>query len=117
MQLTREQKRHATAAMRLDDWSDPWGTSMSHAFGVAEVLYHADPSAVPARWKFQHGASAHCNPIEDWHGEDCDGSHNWPESEYVPFLDAGELGIAMLVYVGDVAARMAHFAKRAGRDY
>lgn len=43
----RPNKNHILAVMRDDDFSDPWGTGMSWAFAVAEVLYDADPHMVP----------------------------------------------------------------------
>lgn len=123
--LTREMKREALSTFRMDGGGDPWGEGMSHFFGVAEVLYHADQD-LPERWQFRHGQSRYCNPIEAFvaHSnhdpedeESCDCSGMWPDTEYVPFLDAGPLGVAMLTYAGNVFDRYLGFVKRAGRDY
>lgn len=94
---------------------------MSHHFAVAEVLYHAG-AEIPAHWRYVHpmGRDADCNPIA-WgvnHWDEEGGCvHSYPETEYVPFLDAGELGIAMLQYVGNVMGRYANRVKWAGKDY
>ena len=123
IKLAREMKRIALDTARMDDWDDPWGTAMTHFFGVAEVLYHAR-AEIPRRWQFRHPSGDSCSPITAFlahseHGEEdpCDCRGQWPDVEYVPFLDAGPLGVAMLTYAGDVLNRYLGFVKRAGRDY
>jgi hypothetical protein len=137
IKLTREMKRQALIPVRMDDLQDPWGTGLAHWFGVAEVLYHAGVS-LPGEWEFVHGMIDD-DPIGDYHGgdspcpnhpEECkycpevlsDGFLAYEcdcqeEREYVPFLDAGPLGVAMLTYAGNVLNRYLGFVKRAGRDY
>ena len=134
--LTREMRRQALAPFR-DEWSmrgcdgDAWGATLGHWFGVADVLYHADAD-LPGKWQFHHGAADH-DPIGDFHAWDqpcslrecnayCrDGEHDCcqcqEERHYVPFLDAGETGIEMLTYAGNVLDRYAGWLKRAGKDY
>jgi len=113
---------------------DEWGVALSHWFGVAEVLYHAN-EPLRHEWMFRHGA---CNrdPIGEYHAEgepcpvherfgpcDCCQEAEYrececqEEREYVPFLDAGETGIAMLLYAGRVLDRYCGWLKRAGKDY
>lgn len=121
--LTREQRRMALNLVRMDCDDDVWGTCMTHLFGVAEVLYHAG-AEIPARWGYSH-RGYYCDPIAKYHPGSlpCEDAHpgesecDWPAAEYVPFLDAGELGEQMLTYAGNVLDRWAGVIKRAGRDY
>lgn len=41
--------------MRDDDFSDPWGTALSWAWGIVETLYDADPSLVPSAMGYRPG--------------------------------------------------------------
>jgi len=140
IKLTREMKRQALIPARYaDDWDDPWATALDHWYGIAEVLYHAG-APLPWEWRFSHGTPMFDHdPIGNYHGDglpcpvhpkDCawcpgvltDGSTFYEcdcqeEREYVPFLDAGPLGVAMLTYAGNVLNRYLGFVKRAGRDY
>lgn len=103
--LTREQKRMALDLVRLEAGDDDvWGLAMSHMFAVSEVLYHA---GADLPWSFRDGARCP-GPIE---------SQQWPDAEYVPFLDAGELGIEMLTYAGRVLDRYSRWIERAGKSY
>ena len=125
--LTREQKRKALEIARQDDWDDPWGTAMSHAFAISDTLYHAEAD-IPGQWGYRHGMFQH-DPVADWHPYDqpCPLNHStdypdecncqYPDREYVPFLDAGEFGIELLTYAGNVLDRYCGFVKRAGKDY
>lgn len=130
--LSREEKRHALGPIRDEGGSDAWATTIGHWFGVTETLYHAG-ECLPAQWEFRHGMTNH-DPISEWHGWNTPCPHtdgrNWgtdeePEYEcqcteeryYVPFLDAGERGIEMLRYAGNVLDRYASWLKRAGKDY
>lgn len=121
--LTVEQKRHAMTPARIDYGdSDEWGTTMGHWFAIAETLHHAG-ATLPRRWQFRHGMSTLCNPFDQYAehdprgecAEDCE--HEYPDVEYSPFLDAGELGIEMLTYAGNVLDRYSGWLKRAGKDY
>ena len=122
MKLTIEQRKRSLELFRMDSSDDPWGDGMRHFFAAADVLHHAG-APIPPRWQYQHGPLEFCNPIPSWHGgqtehpngEPCNCS--WPESEPVPFLDAGDLGIEMLTYAGNVLDRYLAFVKRAGKDY
>ena len=137
--LTRAMKREALRPFR-EEWQyasgDERSAALGHWFGVADVLYHAN-EPVPHAWRYRHGGCHH-NPIENYHadGEPCprhgecehcpsalsDGSPAYEcdcqeEREYVPFLDAGETGIAMLLYAGRVLDRYCGWLQRAEGDY
>ena len=138
--LTRAMKREALRPFR-EEWQytsgDEWGVAMGHWFGVAEVLYHAGED-LPREWQFRDSPCDH-DPIRDWHADDApcpnhreecefcpetlsDGSLAYEcdcqeERQYVPFLDAGESGIAMLLYAGRVLDRLCGHLRRAGKDY
>ena len=136
--LTRAMKREALRPFR-EEWQytsgDEWGVAMGHWFGVAEVLYHAGED-LPREWQFRDSPCDH-DPIAEYHaeGKPCPVHERFgpcqhetcaqygPECEcseergYVPFLDAGETGIAMLLYAGRVLDRLCGQLKRAGKDY
>lgn len=38
------------ALIALDDWSDPWGATTIHAFGVADAIHHVAPEAIPRQF-------------------------------------------------------------------
>lgn len=111
--LTREQKRMALAEYRLES-DDAWGNTLNHHFAVAEVAYHAGAD-LPEWWNFRD-SPVHTDPA---YLQDLSSSENaeWPDSEYVHFLDAGELGIEMLIYAGNVLGRYLNRLQRAGKDY
>lgn len=119
IKLTREMKRKSLNLFRVESYDDPWGDGMEHMFAIADIVYHAE-GCTPHGWHFRHGASNH-DPIADYasHVEEghIDCQCEWPDAEYIPFLDAGPLGVAMLTYAGDVLNRYLGFVKRAGRDY
>ena len=120
IKLTREMKRKSLNLFRMDDSSDPWGTGMGHMFAIADLVYHAE-GCTPYEWEFRHGQFTH-DPIAEYAEHAAEEDHidcncEWPDVEYVPFLDAGPLGVAMLTYAGDVLNRYLGFVKRAGRDY
>ena len=119
--LTREQKRMALADFRSDDIGpkgDPWGTGMSHMFAIADTLSYAD--SVPHTWEYRQGISGdHVQGVidcgQETEHEDC--QCDYQQIGYVPYLDAGELGLSMLTYAGNVINRYLDWVKRAGRDY
>ena len=134
--LTREMKRMALRPAREADRYDKWGFALGQWFAIAEVAYHADAD-LPPEWQFRHGMAEH-DPIGNWHpdhtpcplADESDryknwGTEEWPEyechcteeREYVPFLDAGEAGIEMLIYAGRVIDRYCRRVKAAGLDY
>ena len=84
-------------------------TALGHCFAVADIVYHADPDAVPHAWRFGHGASgrdclAEMLECEAATGhEDCDCP--WPDSIYATFVEAGPYGVQMLVHAGNVLGR------------
>lgn len=118
MELTKEQKKMALSPFAADDDYDRWGTGMNHMFAIADTLDHVAPYKMPSEWQFSHGASGRdcvqdILDCPDHNGCQCD----WPQAEYVSFLDAGELGIAMLVYAGTIINYLLDREKAAGRDY
>lgn len=140
MELTREMRRRALEPFR-EEWqfttgNDEWGVTLGHWFGVAGTLYAAGEDT-PERWQYRPPSISVRCPIEDWHPygqkcpwhpEDCKDLccvNEWGERAcecteeryYVPFLDAGETGIEMLRYAGNVLDRYASWLKRAGKDY
>lgn len=57
--LSRPNANVVLQHMRDDDMADPWGTAMSWAFAVCDVLYDADPNSVPASLGYGPGM---CGP-------------------------------------------------------
>lgn len=138
MELTREMRRKALAPFR-GEWQytsrDEWGVTLGHWFGVAEVLHTANVE-IPERWGYRPPLieTEGRNVIANWHADDQPcvlasgrnyGTDDAPiydcgcgeEHYYVPFLDAGEAGIEMLRYAGNVIDRYAGWLTRAGKDY
>lgn len=123
--LTREQKKMAlTPFATADDVKhDPFGVGMAHLFAIADTLSHVD--SVPGEWEYRQGmggdhvqdvidCGARKNP-QGWAHFDCD--CEYAQIEYVSWLDAGELGIEMLTYAGNVINYVVDREQRAGRDY
>ena len=107
MRLTRAQRDILWSDFRADDSGR--ATALGHWFAVADIVYHADPDAVPHAWRFGHGASgrdclAEMLECEAATGhEDCDCP--WPDSIYATFVEAGPYGVQMLVHAGNVLGR------------
>lgn len=103
MKLTRAQRDTLWSSFRADD------SGRATALAVADIVYHADPDAVPRAWRFRHGASGRdclaemleCQAATGH--EDCDCP--WPDSDYATFVEAGPYGVQMLVHAGDVLGR------------
>ena len=119
--LTREQRRHALAPVR-ENWDrhDVWGSTMGSFFDLAEFM---DAASIDIPWDFTIRTG---HDLEDlthaWQAVECDcddcaSGETYGPSQFVPFLDAGELGIEMLVYAGNVLDRMRTLVERAGKDY
>ena len=138
--LTPEMRRMAMRPAKDEyrwnnDGTDAWGFALGEWFAIAEVAYHGGAD-LPPEWQFRHGANNH-DPIATWHPHNtpCPNAYepnkNWGtedqpvyececdhrELEYVPFLDAGEAGIEMLIYAGRVIDRYCRWLKRKGLDY
>ena len=120
--ITREQKRMALETARLDyDDGDQWGWAMGHFFAVADTLHHMDAN-IPYRWHYGHGAACR-GALETLAEERANGvapedsGAPWPDTEYLRFMDAGELGAAVLTYAGSVLDRYCGRLVRAGKDY
>lgn len=116
--LTREHKRKALEIARLDDWGDPFGTAMLHSFAIADTIEHMGGDC-PPHWQYHHGAICKgvLPDVLAFQAGDESADPLWPDCEYVPFMDAGEFGIELLTYAGNVLDRYLAFVKRAGRDY
>ena len=107
MRLTRAQRGLLWSDFRADD--SGLATALEHWFAVADIVYHADPDAVPRAWRFRHGASGRdclaemleCRAATGH--EDCDCP--WPDSDYATFVEAGPYGVQVLVHAGDVLGR------------
>jgi len=97
-------------ALRADfdmafDPADTWGSVMGWQFGVADVLWHADPDMVPDAWQFRHGAG-------------CDGnSADYPDSDIQDMLDDGTVTVEDLAAFGTVLDRYADRLRANGKDY
>lgn len=62
--------------MRDSDWDDPWGTAIAWAFSACDVLYDADPNAIPAGLEYRPGMGGPEVPgavedVEDLSWETC----------------------------------------------
>lgn len=105
--------RQETALLRIDDVSgDPWGTTIGHAFNVAEALHHREyasyrnmAQAMNAldRWQFRH------SPIAD--DDTCSALEEWPCSEY------RQWPTPKLIRTFRILNRYLDVLKRAGKDY
>ena len=117
--LTREQKKMALAPFMDDDVRDDlWGTSMAHLCAIADTLLHV--CADPSEWGYRSPSGSSVPDVlecqqETNHEEDCD--CDYAQIGYVAFLDAGDLGISMLRYAGNVISRVTRREERAGRSY
>ena len=108
--LTREQRRMALQLYR-DCWADgEWGITLDHWFAAAEVAYHGG-AELPAWWKYEDGQHGRDYLLECM---DPESGGIFPDCEYVHFLDAGELGLRMLVYAGNTLGRYLNRLERAG---
>lgn len=126
MTLTREQRRHALAPVREQWDGDAWGSTLNPFFDLAHFMDAAGID-IPSEWEFRMGAGYDLGDIvHAFQCDDVDGTcpvHACASGEldrmrdWLPFLDAGELGIEMLTYAGNVLSRMAALVKRAGKDY
>jgi len=116
--LTREQKKMALRPFATADdvKYDLWGTGMAHLFAIADTLYEV--AEVPSEWGFKPGlgSGSTVQEIIDC-GEHDDCQCDWAQVQYVPFIDAGELGIEMLTYAGNVINYLVDRERAAGRDY
>lgn len=117
--LTRDMKRQALSLVRMDMDDDPWGTGMTHFFDIADTIHHVREA--PPAWQYRNPWLSRVSEIIEC-GNDT--GHNpetcrcsWPQTEYIHFLEAGELGLDMLTYAGNVLNRYLGFVKRAGLDY
>lgn len=107
MRLTKAQRDLLWSDFRVGDADRD--TALGHWFAAADIVYHADPDAVPHAWRFRHGASGRdclaemleCQAATGH--EDCDCP--WPDSGYATFVEAGAYGVQMLVHAGDVLGR------------
>lgn len=107
IRLNAAMRAHAMRTFRLtsDFRLDPWGGTMGHLFAISEVLYHSG-RYTPQAWGFRHGVLAHESWLEDGDAE----------RDYYAYLDAGELGVAMLLFAGNVLNRYAVLLEANGRN-
>lgn len=99
---------------RADDYKyDPWGTAMSHAFPIAEVLYRLDEN-VPDAWEYRPGASVVRGEAPTY-----DEASGFGDREAILWADveSGAVNVADLVTWGNVLVRYASVADAAGRSY
>lgn len=138
--LTRPNANPILAVMRDDDFSDPWGTGMSWAGAVCDVLYDADPNAVPASLGYSPGVGGpevpnggegvHRITVTDvpwetahvwcWlHGLDETAPESHPDPEDLPYWSdpAFRARAAELVTAAVCLSRYLDWVKAAGRDY
>ena len=120
------------AMMREDDYRhDPWGTGMSWAYAVAEVLYDADPNMVPSELQYRPSFAGPEVPTRTYAdtGEPIEVSHatsevwGWLHGEHhdekpIYWEDPTfEARIKVLVVTGRILHRYLDWCRAAGRDY
>ena len=93
---------------------DLWGDARDHWFAVTEVAYHGG-ATIPPSWGFRDGAHTDADYLREVTDEATGGQY--PDSHYVAWLDAGPLGLEMLLYTGRVLARYLGWLRRAGWEY
>jgi len=87
------------------DPHDAWGGVMGWLFGVADVLWHADPDMVPDAWQFHHGAG-------------CDGNtDDYPDCDIQDMLDDGLFNTEDLATFGNTLDRYADMLRANDRSY
>jgi len=111
MVLTVTEKKEAMSMVRMEYGdNDPWGTTMSHMFAIADVIYHdvlyPDGENLPAAWQYMH--SPVCGGVD---------TNSWPDAEYSDYLVRGEMTIDQLLYAGNVLNRYASVLTKAGLAY
>ena len=92
--------------VRLDSYDDPWGTCMTHLFGIATALY-CHGSGPPDEWQFRPGGLSAVDT----------GDLDWPDSEYLERLERHESLPEELTEAGEILLRWRSRIKRAGLDY
>lgn len=94
------------------DDGDPWGSTMSHWFAVADML-HRLGYVTPPEWEYQalvrRWPAAALFPAPD--------PEEWPDSEYAALWGAGEIDVDDLTHAGNVLCRYVAILDRAGHSY
>jgi hypothetical protein len=94
--------------MRDDDWDDPWGTAISWAFAVAEVL-HAHGETVPTEMQFRPSPVIVPDPDRE--------PEEYPDAYVWEMLHAEGVTIQDLQFAGRCLARYLDWLRAAGKDY
>jgi hypothetical protein len=94
--------------IRMSDDGDQWGNAMGFAFGICDVLWHAEDGTVdiPAQWQYRH--SPVCREVD---------MDQWPDSELQEMLTDGLVSTDDLLYAGTVVDRYARWLDAAGKSY
>ena len=108
-QKSSRPNHNAVLARLRDDFGDgdPWGTVISWAFGVAEVLY-ARGDEVPSELGY--------NP-SPFVAIDTEASEEYPDSEVWQMLYEGDTTVEDLQFAGRCLARYLDWLRAAGLDY
>jgi hypothetical protein len=109
--ITREQKRDALNLVRMDGWSDPWGTANAHMFGACTALY-VNRLPIPDGWRFDPGPRPGPKYTPERYAADM--ADSWPDSEYLTGYSEGWYTPEQLRYIGAAMLRMIHRIQRAG---
>lgn len=106
--LTRPNANPILSVMRDDFGSDDWGTAISWAFGVAEVL-HAAGEDVPAELEFQPSPYVHVDPDHE--------PEEYPDAYVWSMRMNGDATVEELQFAGRCLARYLDWLRAAGRSY
>lgn len=109
--LTRYHSRNRGRAVimgeiRTWDGADQWGHALGWWFAIADVLWHMDPSLIPADWIYRHAPGC-TEPDPD----------DYPTADVVAMVTAEEVTAADLVYAGRILDRYTGWLRAAGQDY
>ena len=105
----RPNQNAVLARLRDDDLgADPWGTAISWAFGVAEIL-QARSEEVPPEMEYEPSPWVQFDPGRP---EDV-----YPDSEVWDMLNDGEVTVSDLQFAGRCLARYLDWLRAAGLDY
>lgn len=108
-QMKSSSRNLVLARLREDDIShDPWGTAISWAFGVAEIL-HARGEEVPPEMEYQPSPYVEFDPNRP--------ADVYPDSEVWWMLTEEQVTVEDLQFAGRCLARYLDWLRAAGLDY
>lgn len=91
------------------DGGDPWGSNISHMFGLADVYYVATGECLPYYWPSPFLANATVESLAE--------SYDSPTCEYALMLSEGEIETEDIRRAFTILSRYDDWCRRDGRNY